>query len=160
MSSEYERGYERERGAQAFHMNQALFGCIALVVVGLGLPLVCGGLFIAGLATTGAKAPPEPERPKTVRREPRSVTAEPPIRASLPPETDGSSRSIIEPPAPKIRTWHAAVGSFSVDAEFLSMAGGNVKLRKADGSEISVQLDKLSEDDQQWIRGYARSKAR
>jgi hypothetical protein len=50
------------------------------------------------------------------------------------------------------RIWTDATGSHTVEAEFVSYGAGKVKLRKADGSEVILPLDKLSEEDQQWIK--------
>jgi hypothetical protein len=54
--------------------------------------------------------------------------------------------------AGNLRTWHDATGSFSVEAEFVSAMAGVAKLRKTDGSTISVPIDKLSDEDQKFIR--------
>jgi len=57
-----------------------------------------------------------------------------------------------EPPAPDFRTWTDTSGEFTVEAEFVRLSMGTVTLRKADGSEISLSMEKLSEDDQAWVR--------
>jgi hypothetical protein len=59
---------------------------------------------------------------------------------------------------PRRRQWASADGKFATDAEFLSMTGGSVKLRKPDGAEITVPIDRLSDMDRQWIEAYRRSK--
>ena len=56
------------------------------------------------------------------------------------------------------RTWTDLTGSFKVDAEFVSLSMGKVKLRKKDGDEIEVPREKLSEQDQQWLRDRAKSR--
>lgn len=61
-------------------------------------------------------------------------------------------------PNPKRRTWTSSAGQFSVEADFVSFGAGAVKLKKLDGSEISVPLERLSEADQKWIRDYMRGK--
>ena len=48
-------------------------------------------------------------------------------------------------------------GSFRVRAEFIEFqpdrgSGSHVLLRKADGSEIAVAMNRLSKADQAWIR--------
>jgi len=45
----------------------------------------------------------------------------------------------------------STVGS-KIEAEFVGVENGVAKLKKRDGSERRVPLDKLSEADQQWIR--------
>jgi hypothetical protein len=57
-----------------------------------------------------------------------------------------------------MRTWTSAGGNFSVDAELVSFANGKLKLRKTDGSEITVDLEKLSDGDKAWVEEYMRSK--
>ncbi len=57
-------------------------------------------------------------------------------------------------PAP-VRTWTSTSGKFSIEAAFVSKAGDKVKLKKADGTIITVEAEKLSEDDQEWIKNRA-----
>ena len=68
----------------------------------------------------------------------------------------GEPVSSEEPAAMKYRTWTDTSGRFSVEAEFVTMAMGTVKLRKADGTEVSVPLDRLSEEDQKWVQDRGR----
>lgn len=61
-----------------------------------------------------------------------------------------------------VRTWTSANGKFSVKAEFVSVDDEKVCLKKADGTEINVPLEKLSEADQKfakWQAGRSSSKA-
>ncbi|QDU31154.1 hypothetical protein ETAA8_63070 [Anatilimnocola aggregata] len=61
------------------------------------------------------------------------------------------------PAVPVVRTWKAAEGNFSVVAEFVSVADGKVVLkRKSDGKELTVPLDKLSAEDNKWIKEQAK----
>lgn len=57
------------------------------------------------------------------------------------------------------RTWRDVSGKFSVIAEFKGFEQGKVKLRKTDGSEISVPLEKLSQADRDWVRSHQRGPA-
>ena len=52
----------------------------------------------------------------------------------------------------KWRMWTDSTGQFKTKAMFGGMAGGKVKLIKKDGSTVRVPLEKLSEEDQQWIK--------
>lgn len=52
----------------------------------------------------------------------------------------------------RTRTWTDSTGDFTVDAEFAGYSAGNVKLIKADGTTLTLPLDKLSEEDQKWIK--------
>jgi hypothetical protein len=72
---------------------------------------------------------------------------------SLPP--DKSKPSSSPPmkrllPDPELRTW--ASDDFSGEATFISMAMGKVKLKKPSGEIVIIPLEKLSQEDQHWIR--------
>jgi hypothetical protein len=47
------------------------------------------------------------------------------------------------------RTWMDNTGTFRIEAQFLGVVEGKVRLRRKDGREIAVPLDRLSEADQQ-----------
>lgn len=49
------------------------------------------------------------------------------------------------------RTWSDASGSFRVVATLVERTGTDVRLKKSDGTEITVPLAKLSEADQKWL---------
>lgn len=68
----------------------------------------------------------------------------------LPDEKITSTLGATERP---FRTWTDSSGKFTVEAQFMGAAFGNVKLRRRDGTTITVPLDKLSEADQEWIKG-------
>ena len=51
--------------------------------------------------------------------------------------------------AARTRTWTS--GRFSVTAEYAGLVSGKVRLKKADGEVIKVDLDKLSDADRKWI---------
>jgi len=54
------------------------------------------------------------------------------------------------------RTWHARVGSQQVEAEFVELRGSDVILKRADGKQIQVPLEKLSLEDVRYVE--ARTK--
>ncbi len=56
-------------------------------------------------------------------------------------------------------TWTSEDGGFTVEAKFLKVIAGSVYLQKRNGDQIEVPLEKLSEDDQEWIRGKGWKKA-
>lgn len=58
-----------------------------------------------------------------------------------------------KPEPPAMRTWTDTTGEHRVEAEFAGLVSGTVKLRKTDGRIIELPLEKLSQADQQWIRG-------
>ena len=58
-----------------------------------------------------------------------------------------ASASASEP-----RTWNDKSGKFSITATFQSFEGGQVKLKKEDGTVVTVPLEKLSEADAEYVR--------
>lgn len=59
---------------------------------------------------------------------------------------------------PTYRTWKDESGDFSVEAAFGGLAMGTVILHKKDGSKLKVPMERLSQDDQQWIRDRAKQR--
>jgi hypothetical protein len=58
--------------------------------------------------------------------------------------------------AAKWRTWTDSTGTHKTEAKFGGMAFGKVKLIKRDGSTVQVPIEKLSDEDQQWIEKRKR----
>lgn len=58
--------------------------------------------------------------------------------------------------AARWHTWTDKTGGFTVEARFSGYAAGTVKLEKRDGSTLEIPMDRLSEDDQAWIRERGR----
>ncbi len=56
----------------------------------------------------------------------------------------------------KWRTWTSADGSYTMEAKYSGVAFGKVTLIKQDGSKVQVPLDKLSDEDQEWIASRKR----
>jgi hypothetical protein len=56
------------------------------------------------------------------------------------------------------RTWTDASGEHKIEATYLGVADGKVKLKKSDGKEIAVPLDKLSADDQKLVEKLQAAK--
>lgn len=50
-----------------------------------------------------------------------------------------------------LRTWKDSSGKFSVEARFVESAEGRVKLQKADGSSLSIDISRLSQVDKDYI---------
>jgi hypothetical protein len=55
----------------------------------------------------------------------------------------------------KMRTWTDTSGQFRIQAMLLGHRDGKVYLRKADGKELAVSLDKLSKADRQYVASRA-----
>lgn len=56
------------------------------------------------------------------------------------------------------RVWTDASGKFSVEATLVESKNGIVVLNKTDGSRIEVPLNRLSKDDQKYLREWVRQK--
>lgn len=52
-----------------------------------------------------------------------------------------------------LRTWTDESGEFSVEAELVDSSATEVRLRKTDGSVVTVPLDRLSTEDRKYVRG-------
>ncbi len=55
------------------------------------------------------------------------------------------------------RTWRSADGTYTEKAKFIAVTGGTVRLLKEDGSTITVERSKLSEDDWHWVTRHERT---
>ncbi len=86
-------------------------------------------------------APPELEQPNKPARMPTPATS------SVADGTTAPSNS-----TEGIRTWSDATGRFKIEAEYVSMEGDKVKLRRADGRSIEIAIDKLSPVDQAFAK--------
>lgn len=56
------------------------------------------------------------------------------------------------------RTWTDATGEHKIEAAYLVLTDGKVKMQRTDGKEIAVPLDKLSQDDQQYVQKLQSAK--
>jgi hypothetical protein len=97
--------------------------------------------------TVDVPAAQMPPLPAAVEPQPSTDPTPPPFAAE-PPKAAKPER---EP-----REWQDATGQFKVTATLKSMASGKVHLVKQDGSEITVPVDKLSEDDQAYIKSQMK----
>jgi hypothetical protein len=74
--------------------------------------------------------------------------------ASTTPSKVGGSTATSAPK--EYRTWTDTGDDRKFEAEFAWAASGNARLRKKDGSMVTIPIDRLSRDDQDWIRGRRR----
>ena len=58
------------------------------------------------------------------------------------------------------RTWTESETERTIDAQFVSYAGGKIKLRKSNGQEVVLPLERLSEEDQAWVHDWAKKRSR
>ena len=57
----------------------------------------------------------------------------------------------------EVRTWRDKSGRFSIRAELVESDGTAVKLKKADGNVIKVPLDRLSDEDRQFLESQEKN---
>ncbi|MEM8670824.1 MAG: SHD1 domain-containing protein [Planctomycetota bacterium] len=58
-----------------------------------------------------------------------------------------------EPAGPEVRTWSDSSGRFKIEASFVEMVDGKVRLKRADGKFLTpLPLEKLSKDDQEYVK--------
>lgn len=57
------------------------------------------------------------------------------------------------------REWTDSTGKFKIEAEFVELKDGKVALKKADGTTLSIPLEKLSKADQDFIKTQSQPAA-
>jgi len=55
------------------------------------------------------------------------------------------------------RKWADSTGKYAVEAEFLEVQDGKVRLKKDNGSIIAVPIDKLSQADQEFVKSQVKA---
>lgn len=50
-----------------------------------------------------------------------------------------------------LRLWTDQTGEYTTEAELVASNGDAIRLRKRDGSEVTVSISKLSRGDQAWL---------
>ncbi len=56
----------------------------------------------------------------------------------------------------KLRTWKDSTGKFTIEAEFISLSGDNITLKRKDGKELTLPLSRLSSEDQAAAKQLAK----
>ena len=72
-----------------------------------------------------------------------------------PPDSTPAPTTAAEPnlkPESDLRTWTSTDGKFTVEAQFVKAVGETVYLKRKDGRQIEVPIEKLSPKDQQFLR--------
>ena len=71
-----------------------------------------------------------------------------------------SADTAPEPSIGRTRLWSDKTGQFKVDAEYLGLYSGKIRLHKVNGVIIDVPLEKMAPDDIQLIKRHEARKAR
>jgi thiol-disulfide isomerase/thioredoxin len=66
--------------------------------------------------------------------------------------------TVAEVASAEERTWSDATGKFSVSAELVEVQGGKALLRRVDGKEIKVSVERLCDADQAFIKTHDGSR--
>ncbi len=66
------------------------------------------------------------------------------------------SKTADKPKSSEFRTWTDITGKFKTEAAFVDLKDGKVQLQKKDGIIVSLRIEKLSEADQDWVRGRTK----
>ncbi len=81
------------------------------------------------------------------------------LTLTLPPNNVRPLRGAAAPkaakkpaPAAKARTWTDSTGKFKIDAQLVEFKDDQVTLRRTDGKTISLPLNRLSQQDQQFVK--------
>ncbi|CAE6407278.1 unnamed protein product [Rhizoctonia solani] len=85
------------------------------------------------------------EKEKAAKEAARSSTGPRPSTDSEPRRSNTGSRPS------KTRTWHDRTGQFKVEAEFLGIENGKIKLHKSNGVIIDVPSAKMSPEDMAYV---------
>jgi len=88
------------------------------------------------------------KKAKREAKKPRKETRSTPAGEKTMPD---SKAAAIDGRSPKLRTWKSKSGRSSVDAEFIGVKDGKVRLRKANGKTVSIALKKLSDADREVV---------
>ncbi len=71
------------------------------------------------------------------------------------PEVKFSVVEVEESAAEPLRTWTDSTGNFKIEAKFVAVEETEVVLAREDGSTLRVPLERLSEADQNYVKGRA-----
>jgi len=111
---------------------------------------------------------PQPIPPPPVAADPveKAMDADP-APLLVKPDRPAALPEAIDPvDAARWRTWTSADGRFTVRAKFMHAENGRMTLRREDGKQMVVDLEKLSADDidfvrnQKWLRAGRTPKSR
>ena len=106
------------------------------------------------------EAPPLPSRQNVKpQMPPRQMPPKANNQQSSSTPQDDSAPAVPLPNSDNLRTWKDKSGGFSVRAEFLGLFDDKVHLFKTNGVKIGVPLNKLCQDDKNWITSHLNKDA-
>lgn len=158
---EYEGTFEIEIPTQSANGPLRFSSAVVGEKEGRGYKLLVSGELNEDGMTSAAKPPgtePEPDT-ESEKVDPKDAVASKTEQSPNESTSDGPAGTDSSSSSSTLRTWQDATGNFSIEAEFAGHESGQVRLKKADGSEISVPLEQLSDEDQEWVRNRGRQPA-
>lgn len=144
-----------QRGPKVWSFVGLLVGLPGLAFFALfGFAMMLAAVGIGGAAAVSQAKLEEAQRQAEQQQQAPSIQSEQPASIAPPRELFVSTPDNGEPPAPDYkrlpRVWTA--GKFSVEASYKFKIGDKITIQRTDnGKEISVEVAKLSEEDQKWI---------
>ena len=74
------------------------------------------------------------------------------VREQMPAAADSKPLRSSEKTTDSVRVWKDESGEFSLEAELVDQSGKEVRLRKKDGSMVTVPIDRLGAEDLAFLR--------
>ena len=78
-------------------------------------------------------------------------------RRELIVDTTALAQKSLTTGKPTVRTWRDSTGKFSIKAILLRQSSGSVTLKTEGGREVTLAIDRLSQEDQKYLRQHATS---
>jgi hypothetical protein len=66
-------------------------------------------------------------------------------------------QDLPKPDASMVRTWTDRSGTFRVEAQYIDFHNGKLRLHKLNGVKIDVPVEKMCDEDVQWVENYQRN---
>jgi hypothetical protein len=132
--------------------------CCCTPAAPCGLPAACnpvGERGVSGTPTPASQRPPSESPGQEPIAQPPTELAEPPVEvpSAVPPDDDRSSHH--DPGGS--RRWTDASGQYHVEASFVSLQDGTVRLKKTAGGYCRIVFERLSPADQAFVRRHVES---
>jgi hypothetical protein len=95
-----------------------------------------------------------------VRAEASSESGQEPTRPKVTTYEDERAADTESAEALPVRTWSDSTGAFSAESQFVGVDSGAAMLKKADGRTVAVPLERLSQEDRDWVAKQTEAEPR
>ncbi|KAI8879312.1 hypothetical protein K501DRAFT_297120 [Backusella circina FSU 941] len=72
-------------------------------------------------------------------------------------KSQNNHQDLPKPDTSKVRTWTDRSGTFRVEAQYIDFHNGKLRLHKLNGVKIDVPVEKMCEEDIQWVEEHQRN---